>query len=96
MIAEKKIKGLYQSAKIRIPEVLCNTVAHYSFENTLNDICKSNLNKRISGLGSTRFNVMAICPINNWETQLLDELKDGNDYAHLDFGARGFFKNRTS
>jgi hypothetical protein len=95
MIAEKKIKGLYQSAKIRIPEVLCNTVAHYSFENTLNDICNSNLNKRISGLGSTRFNVMAICPINNWETQLLDELKDGNDYAHLDFGARGFFKNRT-
>ena len=95
MTVIKEIKGFYQSAKVRIPEALCNVLANHSFEKTLKDIYQSNLKGRILVDVLPQINVMAVCPVNNWETNLLDELKKGNDYAHLDFGGRGFFNSKT-
>lgn len=95
MSTEKALKALYQTVKVRVPEIISNRVLNYNFEKTLNHDLKSDLKERTLEKVFPEFNVMAICPIANWEGQMLDELSRGNSYAHLDFGGRGFFDSKS-
>lgn len=80
------LKSFYQSTKVHIPELWGNCFHAYNQEQTIDHLKNALCERFRKTPGSNDLNIMAVCPIVNWETQLLSALKENATLTHLDFG----------
>lgn len=87
------IKGLYQYAEARIPQIWCDTFYEYSKSEAIR-IAQTSLNGRINKQVQEQ-QFLLIVPVVNWEVVLIDSFSDYGVCHHCNLESSAFFDTKN-